>query len=463
LKDVINGGIGNDTLKGMAGDDKLFGYGGNDTLVGGDGKDTLDGGEGSNMLDGGTGDDTYEIHSASAVNTIFEAAGAAGGLKDTVRTSLSSYTLTANVEQLVYTGAGSFTGTGNDGANSITGGAGSDSLSGGLGLDTLDGGLGDDVMVGGADSDTYIVDSLGDVTLEDVGGGLLDTVKTSLSSYTLHANVENLTYTGTGNFTGNGNAEKNVITGGIGNDTLDGGANSDNLKGGLGDDSLVGGEGIDILDGGAGADTMDGGIGGDTFIVDDSGDVILESLLATGGIDTVKTALASYTLQEGLEKLTFTGVNGSTGYGNSAANTLTGFNGNDTLYGEGGNDSLIGGSGDDFLYGGAGLDQLTGGLGADRFMLDGPAGGSADKIMDFTAQLDKVGIRGSDYGLAAGGLDPSLFSATGAATAAHGQFVYNSVTKTLYWDADGTGAGAAVVIGTFATSVTLSAADFMVM
>jgi Ca2+-binding RTX toxin-like protein len=156
LKDVINGGIGNDTLKGMAGDDKLFGYGGNDTLVGGDGKDTLDGGEGSNMLDGGTGDDTYEIHSASAVNTIFEAAGAAGGLKDTVRTSLSSYTLTANVEQLVYTGAGSFTGTGNDGANSITGGAGSDSLSGGLGLDTLDGGLGDDVMVGGADSDTYI-------------------------------------------------------------------------------------------------------------------------------------------------------------------------------------------------------------------------------------------------------------------------------------------------------------------
>jgi VCBS repeat-containing protein len=463
LKDILNGGIGNDTLKGMAGDDKLFGNGGNDTLVGGDGKDTLDGGDGTNMLDGGTGDDTYEIHSASAVNTIFEAAGAAGGLKDTVRTSLASFTLAANVEALVYTGAGAFTGIGNDGANSITGGGGSDSLSGGIGLDTLDGGLGDDIMVGGADSDTYVVDSLGDVTLEDVGGGLLDTVKTSLSSYTLHANVENLLYTGTGNFTGNGNAEKNAITGGIGNDTLDGGANSDNLKGGLGNDSLIGGEGIDMLDGGAGADTMDGGIGGDTFIVDDIGDVIIESLLSTGGIDTVKTGFTSYTLQEGVEKLTFTGA-GAAGHGNSAANTLTGFNGNDTLWGEGGNDSLIGGSGDDFLYGGSGLDQLTGGLGADRFVLDRPSGGSFDKITDFSAaQFDKLGIRGSDYGLAAGALDPSLFSGTGAATAAHGQFVYNSVTKTLYWDADGTGAGAAVSIANFATSVTLGAGDFVIM
>jgi Ca2+-binding RTX toxin-like protein len=177
----------------------------------------------------------------------------------------------------------------------------------------------------------------------------------------------------------------------------------------------------------------------------------------------VKTAFTSYTLQEGLEKLTFTGA-GATGHGNSAANTLTGFNGNDTLYGEAGNDSLIGGSGDDFLYGGSGLDQLTGGLGADRFMLDGPVGGSADKIMDFSsAQFDQLRVRGSDYGLAAGTLDPSLFSGTGAATAAHGQSVYNSVTKTLYWDADGTGAGAGVVIGTFATSVTLGAADFLVI
>ena len=39
--------------------------------------------------------------------------------------------------------------------------------------------------------------------------------------------VENLTYTGAGNFNGTGNALANTITGGIGNDTLRGGAGGD--------------------------------------------------------------------------------------------------------------------------------------------------------------------------------------------------------------------------------------------
>ncbi len=43
-----------------------------------------------------------------------------------------------------------------------------------------------------------------------------------------------LTYTGTGNFTGTGNASDNIITGGIGNDTLLGGAGADQFFGGDG-------------------------------------------------------------------------------------------------------------------------------------------------------------------------------------------------------------------------------------
>jgi Ca2+-binding RTX toxin-like protein len=86
--------------------------------------------------------------------------------------------------------------------------------------------------------------------------------------------------------------------------------------------------------------------------------------------------------------------------------------------------------------------------------------------MDFnSSQFDKIGINGADYGLAAGALDASRFVVGASATSASGvgQFVYNSVTKKLYWDADGSGAGAMVEIVNFATTVNLSAGDFVIM
>jgi Ca2+-binding RTX toxin-like protein len=178
----------------------------------------------------------------------------------------------------------------------------------------------------------------------------------------------------------------------------------------------------------------------------------------------------SYTLQDGVEKLTIGGGAG-TGIGNGAANTLLGFSGDDHLYGLDGADSLSGGTGgNDFLYGGAGLDTLMGGAGADTFVLDGPGSvGSSDKIMDFTAlQLDKLGIKGSDYGLTPGtALSASMFASNASGTATSGsgvgQFVYNSTTKKLYWDANGSDAGGQVEIANFATVVNLSAGDFVIL
>jgi Ca2+-binding RTX toxin-like protein len=70
---------------------------------------------------------------------------------------------------------------------------------------------------------------------------------TSLSSYSLPGNVQNLTYTGTGNFTGNGNGLANTITGGPGNDTLIGNGGNDTLIGGAGNDKLTGGGGADTF------------------------------------------------------------------------------------------------------------------------------------------------------------------------------------------------------------------------
>ncbi|EJM69692.1 calcium-binding protein, partial [Pseudomonas sp. GM55] len=84
---------------------------------------------------------------------------------------------------------------------------------------------------------------LGDVVSELAGAGI-DTVWTSLASYTLGANVENLFFGGTGNFLGSGNELDNVIVGGAGNDVLIGGAGNDTQVGGAGNDIFVFGPGF---------------------------------------------------------------------------------------------------------------------------------------------------------------------------------------------------------------------------
>ena len=86
-------------------------------------------------------------------------------------TALSSYTLGANIENLIFNGSGDFAGTGNDGSNFIQGGAGNDTLNGGLGADSLSGGDGNDILIGGSGAanemsggkgnDTYIVSVAG--------------------------------------------------------------------------------------------------------------------------------------------------------------------------------------------------------------------------------------------------------------------------------------------------------------
>jgi Ca2+-binding RTX toxin-like protein len=98
----------------------------------------------------------------------------------------------------------------------------------------------------------------------------LDTIETLLASLNLasYGTVENLIYTGIGNFTGTGNGGNNSITGQGGNDRLYGGTGNDTLLGGIGSDLLIGGAGNDWLYGNAGADTLTGGLGDDRFVFD---------------------------------------------------------------------------------------------------------------------------------------------------------------------------------------------------
>ena len=141
--------------------------------------------------------------------------------------------------------------TGTIEADVINGLAGNDNLQGLGGNDTLDGGSGRDTMAGGTGNDIYVVDG-SDVVSEKANEGV-DTVQSSVS-YTLGANVENLTLTGMQKISGTGNAASNTIIGNGANNTLFGLAGSDTLDGGAGNDVLNGGAHADNLTGGAGAD-----------------------------------------------------------------------------------------------------------------------------------------------------------------------------------------------------------------
>ncbi|MCP1517907.1 Ca2+-binding RTX toxin-like protein [Pseudomonas migulae] len=424
--DVLLGLGGNDTLNGLAGIDQLFGGTGNDTLNGGDdndilngedGNDTLNGGLGADAMNGGAGNDTYVVDNVGDLIT-----EAVGGGTDLVQTAFTSYQLGANVENLTYTGAGNFTGTGNALANTITGGVGND---------LLDGGAGTDRMVGGAGNDTYIVDAATDVVVE-VGGGGTDTVQTSLASYTLGGNVENLTYTGAGNFAGSGNGLNNVITAGAGNDTLNGGGGNDILTGNSGNDTLNGDGGNDQLLGGIGTDTLNGGNGDDSL---DGGD----------GADTLNGGAGSDTLLGGLGDDSLDGGTGS--------DLLQGGDGNDTLLGGDANDTLLGGIGNDFIDGGTGNDTVTGGAGNDMMVAS-----NGNDIFMFSAGFGVDQIIGFDANAAGGQdrLDISAMNIT-AATFAGSVTIADVGADTLVSFA---GADSIRLVGV-ADATTVTATDFI--
>lgn len=269
--DTLIGTVLADAMDGLAGNDWISGLAGNDRLSGGAGHDTLLGGAGNDTLLGGIGNDVYVVDRGDTIIELFDQ-----GI-DTVRADFY-YTLGANLENLVLTGAAALNGTGNGLNNALTGnaarnvllggggndvlrgGGGDDHLNGGGGHDVLDGGAGVDRMIGGFGNDRYLV-TAGDVLVEFAGQGI-DLVQ-SATSWTLGAHLENLTLLGNAPINGTGNALANVLNGNAGNNVLRGAAGNDRLNGGAGNDVLDGGPGADILAGGPGADRLIGGAGRD--------------------------------------------------------------------------------------------------------------------------------------------------------------------------------------------------------
>lgn len=159
--------------------------------------------------------------------------------------------------------------------------------------------------------------------------------------------------------------------------------------------------------------------------------------------------------------------------GNTAANALNGGAGNDKLYGMGGadtltggagNDTLSGGDGNDKLYGGAGNDILSGGAGADSFYFNAPVFGTVnrDTVSGFSAADDTLYLSRAIFTkLAAGTLASSSFRAATIAGDANDYVVYDKAHGLLYYDSNGSSAGASVIIAQFAANTTLSSYDIV--
>ncbi len=467
--DQMDGFGGNDTLLGEGGHDRLDGGSGRDTLRGGDGNDTLIGNTGNDALYGGSGNDLFDMSFGSGTSYGADTIDGGSGI-DTVdfHAALSAV--------FIDIGAGTARGGGEAGAGSARlisvenaiGGAFADNISGNSLANTLAGGAGNDRIVGRSGNDS--------------------------------------------------------LDGGLGRDTLNGGSGHDFLLGGVNDgagDKLIGGDGNDTLNGWVEGfrsdsdqhvDTLDGGLGNDTYYVDHTGDVLTDA----GGRDTVVTTV-HWTLGPGFENLLYGGSEEEwRGIGNGLDNVIRGEELHNmdflNIEGRGGNDSLAGGT-ESSIFGGDGNDTLRGANGAELFgeagrdllisdpslhffteipedvFLDGGLGNdtlvgadgvqdlfvfrrmgsdNADRIVDFEARdglwfQQRFFTEIGDFGLFSED-DERFFAGAGARSGreADDRLIYDTSSGNLFYDADGCGGGAAVIVATLEGAPLLEAQDIFI-
>jgi Ca2+-binding RTX toxin-like protein len=206
-----------------------------------------------------------------------------------------------------------------------------------------------------------------------------------------------------------------------GDDVAYGYGGNDDIDGGDGNDDLYGGEGQDDLDGGYGTDQLFGE-------VDD------DDVSGGGGNDEVD-----------------------------------GGAGNDAVSGDAGNDVVNGGEGSDVISGGDGKDTLTGGAGQDFFVFNSNFKKSAnvDRIKDFKVADDTIRLDNAVFKSL--GLDGDLSAKafvknkSGKAADKFDRVIYETGTGKLFYDADGTGKGAAYHIATLSKNLAMSHADFVII
>lgn len=181
-----------------------------------------------------------------------------------------------------------------------------------------------------------------------------------------------------------------------------------------------------------------------------------------------------------------TGAGADTLIGNAVANILSAGEGNDLLQGAEGNDELLGGknadelhggAGDDVLRGGNGLDNLFGGIGNDILIgalgTDTLTGGVGNDEFRFTSALDGVinidTITDYEIGIDKIELSATVFTAfagqVGQSVGLSQRLIYDQDTGVFSYDADGSGAAAALkfaIVGT-ASHPSLANEQFLII
>ena len=280
-------------------------------------------------------------------------------------------------------------------------------------------------------------------------------------------------------------AEPTVINGTASNNALTGTAGMDIVNGLGGNDTLAGLGGGDALTGGAGTDTATyvasaagvnvslmtglgsgGHAAGDTLatienLTGSNLDDTLEgdggtNVLAGGlGVDTVsyEHAAAGVTVNLASTKSQNTGGAGS--------DKLSGF---ENMTGSGFNDKLTGSTGNNILHGGGGNDILAGGRGSDTFNFSSLSDGS-DIITDFAKGSDHIDLSRmlDTIGLGYDDLIAEHYLIIETGSFATGQKTNSGriLDTRIYIDADGIGAGGAVLIATLEDTLT-NAGDFLI-
>ncbi|OAM53242.1 hypothetical protein A7981_07560 [Methylovorus sp. MM2] len=415
--DLIEGDIGNDTLNGFSGSDILEGGVGNDILDGGDGDDYLEGGDGIDTLTGGAGADTFKFYSpviAANADIITDFSGATGNHD---KIELDAYYFSAFLNSDSVSGGNIINGTkALDNDDHLI----YDALTGKLYYDADGAGgkaavlfatlLGNKPEMLSAD-DFKLIGSMADSIISGA-----NTAETWIAAESI---ASGYSYNGLGgNDTILGHTSRSgSLSGGLGNDSITAGNGGDNLFGNEGNDTLIGGTNNDYLAGGDGNDSLSAGNGEDFLL---------------GGIGNDK---------------------------------LDGGAGNDYLRGDDGNDTLTGGAGEDTLSGGNGNNVMTGGDDADIFIFNRPVlAANASTISDFTSGEDILELSGDVFRKLTDGVsDNNLAFGTKAISLEH-YLIYDNKTGSLYYDADGSGAGAAIKFATLSSKpASIDADDFQIV
>ncbi|MEJ1118858.1 calcium-binding protein [Phyllobacterium sp. CCNWLW109] len=386
------------------GADSWIGTGADETVFGLGGDDTIHGNGGNDTIYGGDGKD--QMDGDEGDDTFY-----GGDDHD------AFYGHTGN--DVFYGDEGDdgvWAGSGND---TIYGGVGEDGLYGDEGDDTIDGGAGEDKLYGGAGNDTFYVDNAGDQIIEANATGI-DRVLSLVSFAAGAQHIENITLTGAANINATGNALANILTGNAGNNALDGGA---------------------------GADSMSGGAGADKYYVDNVNDRVYEGNVA--GVDVVSSSVSFAMGGQHIENILLTGSASVNATGNAL------------------NNYLVGNSGANIISGGTGNDLLTGGGGRDAFVFNTAPNSTTnrDTITDFNVAADTVWMDNAAFAVlgANGTLAAGAFHIGAGAADASDRIIYNSSSGALYYDADGSGSGAAVQFATLGNGLALTNADFLVI